>query len=400
MTTATLTATTTTNNHKEELRQWLDEFSTDYFRNGDAAKIVRGAAYRATERALNPQGTARTEKQLSTTTTTRGGKVKARTTMSRNAPTWSKRANKCSRHVPLSTIYDDSQNVAAECWGYLCEFVNLVEFTEENLEILGPYQEGEDPIQFYGPANATWSLEWKRSKRTKRIFRRSGNLGNLHRVLIWAGISAAINEKKSQDIRNSELRSYDSDESLELVAHETLHSLDFNTIAETIFKPARPKNQSKEELRLTAIENKRREDKRAKLSRQLGEIVEKKISGEPLTSGERVLLFKLRKMVPQESFEEILCRVENVKMHNLAFIRGIPIVDESRELRSWLESRDMFNHCRPGKFGRGYCFTYKNLPQISYDYDQPQGSYDVPLSVYNLPQDHCRYLLWLKSFAR
>lgn len=332
MTTATIT-TTTTNNHKAELRQWLDEFSTDYFRNGDAAKIVKGAAYRATERALNPQGMARSEKQLATTTKTKSEKVKARTTMSRNAPTWSKRANKCSRHVPLSTIYDDSQNVAAECWGYLAEFVNLVEFTEENLEVLGPYQEGEDPIQFYGPANATWSLEWKRSKRSKRIFRRSGNLGNLHRVLIWAGISAAINEKKSQDIRNSELRSYDSDESLELVAHETLHSLDFNTIAESIFKPV-PVIGSKEQRRIATIENKRRQEKAAKLNRQLGEIVEKKIEGTPLTSGERVLLFRLKDMVPQESFDLMLCRVENVPMSCVAFDR--PKIQE--EYGPWEQS--------------------------------------------------------------
>lgn len=306
--TLTTTTTTTTNNHKADLRDWLREFSEDYFRNGDAAKIVRGAAYRATERALNPQGMARSDKQLSTTTTTKGGRVKQRTTMSKNAPTWSKRANKCSRHVPLSTIYDDSQNVAAECWGYLCEFVNLVEFTEQDM--------GEE----FGPPNVTWSLEWKRSKRSKRIFRRSGNLGNLHKVLIWAGISAAINEKKSQDIRNSELRSYDSDESLELVAHETLHSLDFGTIAESIFRSV-PVIGSKEQRRIATIENKRRQEKAAKLSRQLNQIVEKKIEGTPLTSGERVLLFRLKDMVPQESFDLMRCHVENEKMSDLAFGR-------------------------------------------------------------------------------
>lgn len=314
MTTATITqtaTTTTTNNHKPELLDWFREFSEDYFRGGKATAIINSAAYRATRTSVDPEGIARSVKELATTKTLKSGQKKTRTSMGKNAPTWSQRANTFKRHVPSQTVYNDAQHIASEMWGYLTEFVNLVQFQDDG----------------------TWSLEWKRSKRSKRIFRRSGNLGNLHRVLIWAGISAAINEKKSQDIKNSELRSYDSDESLELVANETLHSLDFGTITETIFKPV-PVIGSKEQRRIAIIENKRREDKRAKLSRQLNQIVEKKMEGTPLTSGERVLLFRLKDMVPQESFEEILCRVENVKMSCVAFDR--PRVQE--EYGPWEQS--------------------------------------------------------------
>lgn len=304
----TQTTQTTNIDHKAELRQWLEQFADDYFVTGKNRGLINGAAYRATERSLNPQGKARTEKALATTKSTKNGN-KVRTSMSRNAPTWSKRANTYKRHVPQSTIYNDAQGIASELWGYLAEFVNLVQFDQDG----------------------NWSLEWKRSKKTKRIFRRSGNLENLHKVLLWAAISAAVNEKKSADIKNSELRSYDSDESLELVANETLHSLDLSHykdgdslifhISSKVYPDASTKNKSLSESRLIQIANKRRQDQRTKLNRQLAEITHKKSEGMPLDSSERVLLFRLRSQISQDEFIDSFCRVENVPMSDLAFGR-------------------------------------------------------------------------------